>query len=116
MSATGPSGMTLRIVTQGRVTGQEHVATTWFAAVGNEIYVAARHGAASDWLQNALAATEVELRQRRQAWRATVAPVTAAAEVTRAVDAFATKYAGHPAIISAWRAAPPTFARFTLEE
>jgi hypothetical protein len=109
-----PEGTTLRIVTRGRVTGREHVATTWFAPAGGSLYVAARHGTESDWLRNALAASEIELRQRRGTWRAGAALVSDPGEIERAVEAFATKYAKHPAIIEAWRADPPTFVRFTI--
>ncbi|MBB3662892.1 hypothetical protein FB384_001796 [Prauserella sediminis] len=110
--AWDPKVKTIRIVTRGRVTGRVHPVTTWFAGAGGAVYVAARHGLRSDWLRNAVAASAVELRRGHLSWTAEAALVHDAEEVDHALDAFAGKYAEHRAIISAWRADPPTFVRF----
>lgn len=110
--ARDPASNTIRIVTRGRVTGKAHTVSTWFVCMEDVVYVAARRGLRSDWLRNSLAAPVVELRRRRQLWEVVAGLVHDDEETTRVIDAFAEKYARHPAIISAWRADPPTFVRF----
>lgn len=108
-----PTTQTCRVATRGRRTGVEHVVTVWFAMVGPHFHAASRHGLSGDWLQNALASGELEVRSGKTTWRGP-ASVVPADEVAVVLDAFAAKYDRHPAIIAAWRKAPPVFVRADL--
>jgi deazaflavin-dependent oxidoreductase (nitroreductase family) len=106
--------VTCRIVTRGRRTGREHVVTVWCCPLGSRLYAPSRHGVASDWLQNALAAAAVIVRQRRQEWTGRARLVTEPAEVTQVLDAFARKYHRYARIIDRWRNRAPVFAAILL--
>ena len=110
MDASRLRGQTCAIVTHGRRTGAEHAVRAWFVVVQGRFYAAARHGLASDWLQNALHSGVLEVRTGKVVWsgRASLAPDE---DVPAVLDAYAEKYHRYPSIIAAWRANLPVFIR-----
>jgi deazaflavin-dependent oxidoreductase (nitroreductase family) len=108
-----PTAQTCRVVTRGRRSGAEHVVTVWFAMVGSRFHAASRSGLGGDWVQNALAAGRLEVRSGRASWHGP-ASLVPADEVAAVLDAFATKYARHGAVIDAWREHAPVFVRADL--
>lgn len=101
------------VVTRGRRTGTEHVATVWFVVTDGRFYAPSRHGLQGDWLQNALHARSLEVRSARGSWQGAAA-LADPDEIPAVLDAFSEKYRKYPSVVTAWRAEPPVFVRADL--
>ena len=108
------SARTCRIVTFGRRSGEPHVVTVWFAVDGTTVFAPCRHGEASDWLRNAVAAGAVEVVTRRSTWPGRAHLVVDPDEVRRGAEALAAKYRGSGSFVASWIDAPPTMAAIEL--
>lgn len=108
---------TCRIATVGRRSGAPHVVSVWFALVGTTLVAPCRHGEASDWLQNAVAAPTVAVAagRGRSAVTGRAHLVVEPAERRRAVEALVAKYRSSGSFVAGWLDDPPTLVAIELD-
>ena len=87
------TGTVCRFVTVGRRSGRRHDVEMWFGAVGDEVCLIAGNGPTCDWLRNALAHPEVELRLDGQ-WVRGRARLAVGDERRRVGEVMREKYGG----------------------
>jgi len=92
------SGQTLKLVTNGRLTGIPHVVELRYALVGGSFFLLAGNPN-SDWAMNALASKEARLKIGERAYRVVVM-LASTAQRSQILDVFHRKYGSR--IVNQW--------------
>ncbi len=104
-------GNTVKLITQGRITGLPHVVEVRFSFIHGSFFVLAGE-ANSDWVRNALNDGRAKLRTRKLVLNV-VARTASEDEKARALEDFGSKYGG--SVVRDWYSKPPACLCLTPE-
>lgn len=90
------------IHTTGRISGEAHRVTVWFAHSDGTLYVLSRHGDQADWVRNVRADGHVVASHGRESRQGSARVVTDAEEVMRGARAMFDKYSPRHRGLEGW--------------